>query len=402
MQNDNRREELSAPPGILSQWWRKHVFLFCAATFFFWAALYLYVPILPVYAQSLGASMSMVGTIVAAYSIPQLFFRIPIGILFDTVSQRKFLLALAILIASVGALGLGLAPSPWFLFLARTITGIGAAAWVIFAVYFTAYYPRGGVQKALGIINFVQGTAVVTATFSGGFIAEAFGSGYAFWGAVWLGVLGLIALLLAKEAVTPPAERASWQNFTLVATRPLLLIVSFMGVLAQFSTWAGLFGFVPVYAAQIGATKADLGIITMLTLASSALVALVVVRLIERLGNTLTILLGALLMGCSILVVPLIYHVYVLEAVMVVNGMGRGILNTILMILSVQAVRPQQRATAMGVYQATYAVGMILGPIVSGFLADNLGLAAVFYLSASICFVLAGIAHLPLVTHRGE
>ena len=48
----------------------RSIVLFCAATFFYWTALYLYVPILPVYARSLGASLSMVGVVIAPYVLP--------------------------------------------------------------------------------------------------------------------------------------------------------------------------------------------------------------------------------------------------------------------------------------------------------------------------------------------
>lgn len=375
---------------------RRYILLFCVATFFFWTALYLYVPILPVYAQSLGASLSMVGVIVSAYAIPQLLLRIPIGVLFDAMSRRKLLLAGGIVAATLGALGLGLAPSPRFLFLARAITGIGAATWVTFTVYFTAYYPQEGPRRAIGLINFVQGVAVVTATLFGGLIAEAWGSVSAFWGAVLLGILGLATLFSARAPMITKAEPVSWPHFISVATTPLLILASFLGILSQFANWAGLFGFIPVYGAQIGASRADLGFMTTLSLASSAVAALAVASLARRFGNVFTILLGSLLLGGALAVVPLIHKVSVLEAVMVVNGLGRGMLGTVLMALSIQAVAPQRRATAMGIYQATYAIGMLLGPLVSGFLADNFGLAAVFYLSASLCLVTAGLAYLPV------
>lgn len=375
----------------------RHIFLFSVANFFFWAALYLYVPVFPVYAQSLGASLSMVGIIIAAYSIPQLLFRIPVGMLFDSLSRRKPLLAGGLLMTAAGALGLALAPDAWFLFLARAITGIGAATWVAFVVYFMAYYPRDRAYRAIGIINFVQGIAVVAATGIGGFIAEASGVSQTFWGAAFLGVAGLVVLLLTREATVSQTEPVSWQSFKMVASYPPLLIASFMGILSQFANWAGLFGFIPIYATRIGASNADLGFITMLALASSAVAALVVASLVKRWGNSLTIVSGSVLIGSAMLVVPLVHDVSLLMVVMVVSGFGRGVLATILMSLSVRAVAPRQKATAMGIYQATYAVGMILGPVVSGSLADSQGLVAVFYLSASLCLVIAGMALLPIV-----
>lgn len=376
---------------------RKHIILFSIVTFFFWASLYLYVPILPVYAQSTGASLTVVGTIVAAYAIPQMLFRIPIGILFDAINRRKFLIAGGIVMNCVGALGLGLAPSTSLLFFARIVTGIGAATWVTFAIYFAAYYPVEDARRAIGVINFVQGMALVITTYCGGIIAETSGYHYTFFGAALLGIVALISLLATREPSIQPIKQDSQRSFILVAAQPLLLVVSFMGILSQFANWSGLFGFIPVYGAQIGASSADLGTITMLSLAASAVAALFVVPLVKRRGNSFTILLGAILMGGAISIVPLIHQVGLLEGTMVFYGLGRGILGTILMSLSIQAVAPQQRATAMGIYQAIYAVGMFLGPFVSGSIADGFGIATVFYLSAFFCLVIAGMAYSPII-----
>lgn len=380
--------------------YRRSVFLFLVTNFLFWACLYLYVPILPVYAQTLGASLTMVGLIVASYSMPQMLFRIPIGVLFDATTHRKLLVAFEILMTLLGALALGLAPHPWYLFFARALVGVGAAGWVVFSVYFTGYYPPEGTRKAIGLINFVQGIALVVATLSGGLIAEEFGSKYTFWGAAFLGVVALVPLLLGKQPAIVRAERFSWRRFSVVATRPLLLVASFLAVLTQFANWAGLFGFVPVYAAQIGASKADLGILTTLALASSAIASLAVVWLINRFGNSLTIFLASILTGFSIAVVPFVQDVSLLQGMMVLNGLGRGLTMTAFMILSVQAVEPQNRATAMGVYQAAYAIGMVSGPMVSGFLADSVGLTSVFYVSAALCGLMAALAFLPILRKK--
>ncbi len=102
-------------------------------------------------------------------------------------------------------------------------------------------------------------------------------------------------------------------------------------------------------------------------------------------------------MGVTLAIIPFTRSVGQLELTMLVNGLGRGILSTILMALSIQTVSPQQRATAMGIYQAAYAAGMILGPLTSGYLAQSRGLAEVFYLSAGMCLVLAVMAYLPLI-----
>ncbi|MBI4219298.1 MAG: MFS transporter, partial [Chloroflexi bacterium] len=59
------------------------------ATFLFWFSLYLYVPILPLHARTLGASLTMVGAVVASYAIAQVLLRIPIGVGADLIGRRK-------------------------------------------------------------------------------------------------------------------------------------------------------------------------------------------------------------------------------------------------------------------------------------------------------------------------
>ena len=144
-------ERISA--GLLPSSQRRSVVIFCMTTFFFWIALYLYVPILPVYAQSLGASLSMVGIVVASYSLPQVLLRIPLGIWFDALGRRKPLVTGGIAMAFLGALGLGLAPNVWVLALGRAFTGVGGAAWVAFIAFFAAYYPRQESGRAISIMK---------------------------------------------------------------------------------------------------------------------------------------------------------------------------------------------------------------------------------------------------------
>ena len=44
----------------------------------------------------------------------------------------------------------------------------------------------------------------------------------------------------------------------------------------------------------------------------------------------------------------------------------------------------------MGVYQALYAIGMLLGPVLGGVVADTLGIGSVFYISG-MSVLLAGV-----------
>jgi MFS family permease len=52
----------------------------------------------------------------------------------------------------------------------------------------------------------------------------------------------------------------------------------------------------------------------------------------------------------------------------------------------------------MGIFQASYAFGMFIGPWISGGLADSLGLASVFFLCGGLCLG-CFLACVPLTGH---
>jgi MFS family permease len=49
--------------------------------------------------------------------------------------------------------------------------------------------------------------------------------------------------------------------------------------------------------------------------------------------------------------------------------------------LAIQTFPLEQQGTAMGFFQSLYAAGMSLGPVISGFMGDHLGLPSIFILS---------------------
>jgi len=365
--------------------------LFGVATFFYWASLYLYVPILPVYAQSLVDSLAMVGVVISSYALPQLLMRIPIGLYYDSVARRKPLVLASMAMCLVGAVGLAYAGGGGTMFLARAMTGVGAAGWVAFTTFFTGYYPAHRSARAIGTINAVNQAALVVATGSGGVLADVGGYRVVFLVAAGLAVLGLLAMAMAREPAVVAKSHPSG-GFRGVATSPLLVASAGMAILLQFATFSSIFGFIPSYGASIGASSSQLGAITMVTLAAGAVASLSSVRLAERFGYSSALGLGAVLFGLSLLLVPMTVTPVTLGLVQVVGGLGRGSLSTLLMALSIRSAPPGARATAMGIYQAVYATGMLAGPIVSGLVADWLDLGAVFRLCALVTLVIAVVA----------
>ncbi len=69
-------------------------------------------------------------------------------------------------------------------------------------------------------------------------------------------------------------------------------------------------------------------------------------------------------------------------------GLASGVGYPVLMGLSIRYVDESERATAMGLYQSVYAIGMFSGPSVSGILADQIGIQPMFVATAAVCLTL--------------
>ena len=75
------------------------------------------------------------------------------------------------------------------------------------------------------------------------------------------------------------------------------------------------------------------------------------------------------------------------SAIKSVVTLGRGLTQPMLMTLAVQSIPPEERGTAMGIYQAVYALGMFGGPALGGMLGDWIGLSGVFLSTGLICVI---------------
>ena len=368
--------------------------------FLYWGALYVYSPILSVYAQSLGASFTTVGMVVGAYGFVQMWLRIPLGIWSDRLGRRLPFLYAGHFFNLVGCLGLAMAPTPMYLIVFRGVLGISAATWVAFTVLFASYFPANQSPKAMGVITAINGISLITVNGLGGQIAQMWGMGATFYAGAVLAAIGLIATVPIKEHRThrePPTFRQIWR----IITHPALMLVASITALNHYAFWATTFGFVPVYAADLGASKLTLGIIGVAALVPYTLTAPMNHRFAARLGENRAVFIGILVMAVTMFVVPLINNIPLLAISQGASGFGRGLVYPLLMGLSIREISGEDRATAMGVYQAVYAIGMFLGPTTAGAVADAVGLSGAFIIAGAVSAI-AAVAALILLGRTND
>ncbi len=99
------------------------------------------IPILPLYAGQLGASLAIIGFITGAYGIIQVILKIPLGFYSDRTGRRKLFVAAGLLIGTIGGIGLIYSTDPTMLLVSRTLQGFGGSVIALYTVIFSSFFP---------------------------------------------------------------------------------------------------------------------------------------------------------------------------------------------------------------------------------------------------------------------
>ncbi|MEK4997027.1 MULTISPECIES: MFS transporter [Paenibacillus] len=357
-------------------------FFFLVIVFMFWFSSYIYVPVLSPYVEHLGASYFMVGMVLGIYGLMQILFRIPIGIGSDYLNRRRPFIYLGLIASGVSCFLFMWGAQPGWALAARAVSGIAASAWVVYSVMFAGYFPKEEAGKAMGMLQFTTVIAQLTSMMISGYMVEHWG-----WNAPFLigGIVAIAALILALRL--PEQKQEKRQNaiqikeLAGVVKEPLLVRVSLLSVLAHCVLFITMFGYTPNQALNIGASKESLGWLTLAFMIPHAIATLYGSRLFGGLlGDRGKLMLGFAGSALFTLLIPSMPTLAALCLTQVGNGFMQGLIFPLLLSKSVSEIDPFKRATAMGFYQAVYAIGMSAGPFVAGWMSSVYGLTGGFWL----------------------
>ncbi|OMD60082.1 MFS transporter [Paenibacillus odorifer] len=348
----------------------------------FWFSSYIYVPVLSPYVEHLGASYFMMGMVLGIYGLMQILFRIPIGIGSDYLNRRRPFIYLGLIASGVSCFLFMWGAQPGWALAARAVSGIAASAWVVYSVMFAGYFPKEEAGKAMGMLQFTTVIAQLTSMMISGYMVEHWG-----WNAPFLigGIVAIAALIFALRL--PEQKQEKRQNamqikeLAGVVKEPLLVKVSLLSVLAHCVLFITMFGYTPNQALNIGASKESLGWLTLAFMIPHAIATLYGSRLFGGLlGDRGKLMLGFAGSALFTLLIPSMPTLAALCLTQVGNGFMQGLIFPLLLSKSVSEIDPFKRATAMGFYQAVYAIGMSAGPFVAGWMSSVYGLTGGFWL----------------------
>lgn len=362
---------------------RGSILLLMINIFIVFVGIGLVIPILPKYMELLHINGSMIGLMVAAFSISQLLFSPIAGRASDKLG-RKPIIIVGMLVFAVSEWMFGAASHIAILFVARMLGGVGAAlimpAVLAYAADITTKTERA---QGIGYINAAITTGFIIGPGIGGFIAH-YGIRVPFYCAA---VAGLIAALLTfiflpKQSSVPAdatledlqAENSK-ENFPL--WKQLVLSVKepyFVSLIIIFIASFGLANFETVFTLfvndKFGFTTLDIAyIITFGSIAGAVIQATIFGKILNTFGEFKVIV--SCLLGASVFIIMTIYvHKYwLIFAVTFIVFLAMDILRPALGTLMSKMTTTQQGYVA-GLNSAYTSLGNILGPIIAGALYD--------------------------------
>jgi MFS family permease len=368
-------------------------------------------PVLPRFAQDLGAAPELIGLIVAASTITGVFIKLPAGALSDILGRKKMMLLGCLFFAAPPFL-YPLVHSSGPLLMLRFLHGFATAIFSPVASAFVADLSQKERGEKLGWFAAAGDIGSTLGPLLGGlllFYTASYPMTY-----LTVGVLGLCPLLLIlrlpddempRRAGTTLGARSQqfWSGIREVLGSRAVVIASALEAV-MYVGYGAFLGFFPPYARGIGLNDAQIALIMGIQLATTMLAKPLSGRLSDRLGRKPMILAGLLVCAATLPAIPTLASLWLLFPVSALLGLGVAIVTPSTTALVADLVKADRMGSAMGVFGTIWDSGEAGGPILAGLLIGSLGYTPAFaliaLLMAATALIFAALVGDPQAAHE--
>lgn len=328
------------------------------------------IPVIPFYAEEIGATPTQLGLLMAVYSLMQFLFAPMWGRISDRIG-RKPVIMIGILGLSLSFFLMALSTELWMLFAARIIGGfLSSANMPTVMAYVADITSEEDRSKGMGIIGASVGLGFIFGPAIGGvFSQSSLSTPFYLAGATSL-VTFLFVTFVLKESLS--AEQRSSQekekNSLLKALNGPLSMLFLLQLFVSLSL-AGLEATFAYFAAEkAGLGSVELGYIFMIMgLAGAIVQGGLVGRLTKKLGEGMVIQLGIIISAAGFGLILLTEGFGTAALFLTIFGIGNGLIRP-----SVSSLLTKKSTTGhggtTGLLSSFDSLGRIIGPPLGGWL----------------------------------
>ncbi len=344
-------------------------------------------PVLPLFAQALGATPSEIGWIVIASTIPGILISFPAGSLSDTLGKRRVILFSLLIFASAPFLYL-LVSEVWQLIAVRFYHGFATA---IFGTVATAAIAERYAQDRAAKLSTYSSVTIVgrsIAPFLGGFLISLASFDAVYIACAISGVLALAVSLMLNDSGAPaPLHKTARANFFAslkMILRDTRIMVTTLVEAAQYLVFGAVEAFLALFAASLGIPAWQIGVILGVQLVSIVLIKPIMGRVSDKGGRTRIIIPGLLIGALSVALLPHLPYFFGLCALSLVFGIGFAMVTSSTSALVADLTKNGEYGSSMGVLRTVMDVGQTIGPVLTGWVVGVYGYTSAFTLLGAI------------------
>jgi len=361
-------------------------------------------PVLPVFARDFGVGVTLVGLTVGVFGAGRLLMGIPSGFLAQRFGRRWVLVGGPV-IATVGGILMALSTSYWQLLAFRFIAGLGGGMQTLGAnVYLVDMSTPQTRARYLSvqILSILAGVSV--GPLIGGFAADAWGLRVPFYiMAALVGLSGLWAWSQIPETASlargesprgrgeaPEARRREGHRPGVTALlTPSFLVVGLFSAAIFLNRQGGRMSILPLFALDKGFTLSEIGLLASLTVIPQFAMVMLSGTLSDRLGRKAVILpaTASICLGMTLFIYGNAY--WILAASVLLLGLGEGISGSSPSAFAADLAPRGLMGVAMGIFRTFSDLGVVVGPVLLGWVADTSGFSWSLGVSAAVVLLAA-------------
>ena len=359
------------------------------------------IPILPIYADELGASGFMIGLITGIFAFMQFLFAPFWGNLSDRIGRRPVLL-ISIGMMSASYLLFAYADSIFTLLLSRVLAGIGAANISTANAFISDISKPEKRAKNFGIVGAAFGLGFIFGPPLGGVLKDYYGIEWVGFAAAGLGAINFVmAYFLLPESLREKNPEARlipnpFKELALVFPRRgirgfLLSNFIFITAFSMMHITASL-----LWKDRYALSESEIGYVySFIGVAVAVTQGTLIGPFTRWLGERKLYLSGPVLLGLGLLAMPFVpvdlFIPLELLALLII-AFGNGFFTPTVSSLVSQSARAHERGKMMGLLQSVGSLSRVVGPLIGGSLY---GIEYFWpYVAAfSLMLVTTGIAH---------